>query len=199
MMGHVRRILTLGLAWVAAAVVAAVVAWQGVGLIGAQVTDSRPETLSAEEIDAALSPVQTTTAPTDAGDGSADTGSTTTASGQPGDASTSTSVGGSASSTTTTPPATTPPVVDRRTATMVGGTAAFEYSDGTVRIVYASPKPGYRLERQEEDDAGARVEFKGDAGTSRADAWWDGGPQLRIADHGEDSGDDDGHGGSDDD
>lgn len=48
--------------WLAAAVAAAVVAWQGVGLVGDQVTSRRPATLDAAQIDAALDESTTTTA-----------------------------------------------------------------------------------------------------------------------------------------
>jgi hypothetical protein len=57
----VRRTLALGLVWLAAAVTAAVVAWQGVGLVGDQVTSRRPATLDAAQIDAALDESTTTT------------------------------------------------------------------------------------------------------------------------------------------
>ena len=50
----VRRLLSFGLAWLVAAVAASVIAWQGVGLVGDQVTDRRPATFTADEIDAEL-------------------------------------------------------------------------------------------------------------------------------------------------
>ena len=198
--------LTFGLAWLAAAVVASAVAWQGVGLIGAQVTDSRPETLSAGQIDAELAEragsasttdadqpgAAVSTEPADAG-GPATGGPTTAV---PGATDDGTTTGSDGSTATTSSPTTTPPAVERRTATMLGGTAAFEYSGGTVRLLYARPAPGYDVERDDRDDGGIRVEFEGEDGTSRVDAWWDGRARLEPDDHGA-TGDDD-RGGDDD-
>jgi hypothetical protein len=180
----VRRILTFGLAWLAAAVLASVVAWQGVSLIGAQVTDSRPETLSAGEIDAELAEATATSErPTGATDGSTTAPTDDTRGGDPN--------GADPASTPTTTPPTTAAAAERQTVSMVGGTAAFEFSDGTVHILYATPNPGYRSEIDEGHDGGIRVEFEGNEGTSRVDAWWDGRPQIRTDDHGEHGGDDD--------
>ena len=181
-----RRILTFGLAWLAAAVLASVVAWQGVSLIGAQVTDSRPATLSADEIDAELADVTTTV----------DDGPSTTAppAGTGGTGGTADPGSGSGP---TTPPTTSAPAADpvTRVIPMTGGTAAFEFSPAGVRSLYARPNTGYRVERNEPDGNGWRVEFRGDDGSSRVDAWWDGGPQTRVSDDGADdsgeSGDDD--------
>ena len=49
------------------------------------------------------------------------------------------------------------------------------------RVFSASPNNGYALTRSGPgDNNGWRVEFEGDAGRSRVDAWWAGGPQHRI-------------------
>jgi hypothetical protein len=183
-MGGVRRILTFGLAWLAAAVTASVIAWQGVSLIGAQVTDSRPETLSAGDIEAELAePASPTDGPTGADGGTTATASTAaTGTDDPN--------GTAPTGTATTAPPTTAATVETQTVRMTGGTAAFEFSDGSVRLLYASPNPGYRWERKDSDNGGVRVEFKGDEGTSRVEAWWDGGPQIER-DENDSHGDDD--------
>ncbi len=177
-----RRIFTLSAAWLAAAIVAAVVAWQGVGLIGDQVTDDRDGMLSADEIDAALAdggggiplPPTTTTLPsssdttvagatppatTAAGAGTGDTGS------------------GTAPATTSAPaPA---PVVKPYNVT--GGTASISFSPSGVTVLLARPAPGWSV-KTEPEGGGVRVEFESGNARTRIDAWWDGGPQDRVED-----------------
>ncbi len=66
--------------------------------------------------------------------------------------------------------------------------------------MFARPKPGYRVRSEPSDGGGWRIEFDGDAGRSRVEGWWDGGPQDRVDDDGEsgsESGDDGGGSGSD--
>ena len=168
-MGAMRRTLTLGVAWLAAAVVAAVVAWQGVGLIGDQVTDDRNGMLSAAEIDAALA----------SGGGGIPVPPTTTTTLPP---SSATTVAGA------TPPSTAPatapepaPVVKPYRVT--GGTASISFSPSEVTVVLAQPDAGWSVKREPEG-SGVRVEFESGNARSRIDAWWDGGPQVRIEDAG---------------
>lgn len=151
-----RRTFALGLAWLAAAIAAAVVAWTGVGLAGDQVTDERLATLSSEEIEGALAAENAT--------------STTTTTGTP----------------TTTPPATEPPTTSGETRTFrtSRGTAALVFSPGGVTLDWAAPNAGYQVEQGPGDHGGWRVEFEGDDGRSRVEGWWDGGPQYRVDDDG---------------
>ena len=171
-----RRILTLGVAWAAAAAVAAVVAWQGVGLVGDQVTDDRPPTQSAAEVEAALAGTATPT----------------------GDGETPTTTSPTTTTTTTPPPPTTAPAAPALTPVLrsypvTGGTAVLSFSPEGVIGVTATPWTGYTVRSAPSDDGGWRVEFEGPAGRSRIDGWWDGGPQERVEDAaGTRSGDDDG-------
>jgi hypothetical protein len=152
----VRRNLALGLAWLAAAVAAAVVAWSGVGLVGDQVTDDRPATLSSAEIEGELAEATTTT--------------------------TTAAPPGSGTTTTTAPPSD----VQTRSFPTSRGTVALNFSPRGVEVDWASPSPGYQLEQGPGDNGGVRVEFEGDDGRSRVDGWWDGGPQWRVDDDGAD-------------
>jgi hypothetical protein len=153
----VRRLLTLGVAWVAAAIVATAVAWQGVGLVGDQVTDDRPASLTAAEVEAAVA----------AADASGDGGTT-------------------AASPTTAPPATTAttapnqPAPVTRTYDLVGGSTALRFTPEGVTVVFATPEAGYQVRSEPRDDGGWRVEFDGPGGRSRVEGWWDGGPQDRV-------------------
>jgi hypothetical protein len=177
-MGPVRRILTFGLVWLAAAVVATVVAWQGVGLIDDQVTGDRPLTLTAAEVDAALADART---------------GTTTAS--PSDPSTP--------ATETTGPGATASTLgpeESHTYRLTGGTTTLRFTPAGVTMVSATPEQGYQVRNGSGDGNGWRVEFEGAAGRSRIDAWWDGGPRTRIdddADRGQDDDRDDGGDGDD--
>ncbi|HKE77541.1 MAG TPA: hypothetical protein VKB57_28230 [Acidimicrobiales bacterium] len=192
-----RRFFAFGVAWLAAAVVATVVAWQGVGLIGDQVTDKQSSTLSAAQIDAALAGSSTTEAPgrsstsgrpptTTAAPGPAATGPGT-AGGGGAPAGTQPSGGDGPGATTAAPgPAATSPAPEparpiTRTYHLNGGTVTISFSPTAVRLVSGVPNPGYALTRSGPgDNNGWRVEFEGPGGRSRIDAWWAGGPQRRI-------------------
>jgi hypothetical protein len=178
----VRRILTFGLVWLAAAIVATVVAWQGVGLIDDQVTGDRPLTLTAAEVDAALADATTSTA---------------TASTAPPSAAETDTTGPRATASSSGPEET-------HTYRLTGGTTTLRFSPAGVTMVSATPEQGYQVRNGSGDGNGWRVEFEGPAGRSRIDAWWDGGPRTRIdddADRGQDDDredGDDGNGGGDD-
>ena len=162
--------LTFGLAWLVAAIAATTVAWQGVGLVGDQVTDERPATLTAADVEAALV----------AGDGG-------------------TAAGPTSPSTVAAPPSTgvtttsAPVPSETRSYALTGGSAALRFTPEGVTVVFATPDPGYRVRSEPTDDGGWRVEFDGDDARSRVEGWWDGGPQDRVDDDG--SAGDDGSGG----
>ena len=186
-----RRFFAFGVAWLAAAVVATVVAWQGVGLIGDQVTDKQSSTLSAAQVDAALAS-STTTEPTgrSSTSGTPRHATTTTAPGSANPGTTGgggTPAGGGPGATSGAPgPAATSPAPEPvrpilKTYQLTGGTATISFSPTSVRMVSAIPNPGYALTRNGAgDNDGVRVEFEGPAGRSRLDAWWAGGPQHRV-------------------
>lgn len=151
----------LGAVWVVAAVLAAGVAWAGIGVVGDQVTDDRPAPLSADEIAQAV-----------AGDRAAST--ITTA--PPTDATTTTAVPPTDASATT------------RTYRMEGGVATLRFSPAGVEVVGATPNEGFSVDWEPEHGNGVKVEFESDAHDSRIDAWWDGGPQVERRENGEDVG-----------
>jgi len=204
----VRRIFTLSVAWLAAAIVAAVVAWQGVGLVGDQVTDSRDDgMLTAAQVEQALAeggdgggisiPPTSTTLPATSDTTAAGTtppsttaagaGAGGTASGTSPERSTTPSRGNApASSTTGTgsggQPATTPapaPAAIVKTYSVNGGTASISFSANEVKVLWATPAAGWSV-RNEPEGTGIRVEFESGSGRSRIDAWWSGGPQDRV-------------------
>jgi cytoskeletal protein RodZ len=197
----VRRILAFGLAWLCAAVVAVVVAWQGVGVVGDQVTSDRPATLSSSEVEAALrdtatdpsssrsdgttsttppgvTPAQTTPAP-----GSAPATPTTPSR----TATTATRVpatsGGGGGNTGDGAAAPTVSPAENRTFLVSGGTVELRFAPEGTTLVYATPNAGYQITRNgPADNNGWRVEFEGPAGKSRIEGWWDGGPKARVED-----------------
>jgi len=196
-----RRVALYGIGWVAAAAVAILLAWQGVGLVGRNVTDNHPRALTADEARQALGDDPT------AGGGSPDTGSATTsptgAGGSPAESSSTT--GSTASrprptaTTATTQPAPSAPTTSPSTAggtvrtyNLVGGSTALRFDpSGTVTVVWANPNPGFRADVDSRDGGGVRVRFDGDSGRSQVEAWWDGGPRDRVEEQG---GDEDGSG-----
>ncbi len=167
-----RRLLTFGLAWLVAAVVATTVAWQGVALVADQVTDDRPATLTASEVEAALA----------AGAEGATTGPTSSDAAAP-----------SSTGPTTTATAAVPgPPPETRSYALTGGSAALRFTPEGVSVVFAAPNSGYQVRSEPTDGGGWRIEFDGDDGRSRVEGWWDGGPQDRVDDDGVDSSGDDG-------
>lgn len=139
--------------WLAAAVVAVVVAWQGVAVVGDQVTDERPAPLAASEIESRLGRTSTTTATT-----------TTAAPPLPTEGS--------------TPAA--PPAAETRTYNLTGGTASLRFGPAGVEVVFANPASGFSVEVEPEHGNGVKVEFESSSHESRVDGWWDGGPVDRI-------------------
>ena len=192
-----RRVALYGIGWVVAAAVAVLLAWQGVGLVGRNVTDRHPRALTADEAREALGngpgptggapdTAPATSPPGGAGSvaGSSSTSTTaarprptaTTATTRP---STSTAGPGPSASTATT----TGSVV--RTYNLVGGSTALRFDpSGTVTVVWANPNPGYRADIDDRDGGGVRVRFDGDAHRSELEAWWDGGPRDRVEEQG---------------
>jgi hypothetical protein len=160
----------LGAAWLAAAVAATAIAWQGVRLVGDQVTDDRPASLTAAEIEQAIA------------DGVAPS-------------TTESAEGGGSSTTDTTTPGQPPP--ETRTYPLTGGTARLRFTPSGVTAEFAMPNAGYEVRSEARDGGGWRVEFDGSAGRSRVEGWWDGGPQARVDDDGvdDDAVDDNGDGG----
>jgi hypothetical protein len=176
----VRRTLSYLAAWFAAGVAAVLLAGAGLGMVGRQVTGSRPAPLSAEQVRAELAAAEATstttssTTPTTAPSTTTTTGSTTSTTVQP-----PTDGGPAGSSTTTTAPVVAPPPTTR-SYDLVGGTVTVRFSAAGVTLVGATPKAGFSFEKGESHSGGLRVEFEGEDHKSRLDAWWDGGPQDEV-------------------
>jgi hypothetical protein len=201
-----RRVALYLIGWVAAAAVAVLLAWQGVGLVGRNVTDNHPRALTADEARQALEeggsspaggspdPSPTTTAPTGGGGSPAGSGTTGTTGMRPRATATT-----RPSTTTPTYPSTTRPGVPAptpttggsvvRTYNLVGGSTAVRFNpSGAVTVVWANPNPGFRADIDDRDGGGVRVRFDGDSGRSQVEAWWDGGPQDRVEERGGEGG-----------
>jgi hypothetical protein len=190
-----RRVALYGIGWVAAAAVAVLLAWQGVGLVGRNVTDNHPRPLTADEARQALGDGS------GAGDDPPGTGPATTspAGGSPAGTSATTSSASTRprpSATTATPrPTSTAPVSPStaagtvRTYNLAGGSTAVRFDpSGELTVVWANPNPGFRADIDDRDDGGVRVRFDGASGRSQVEAWWDGGPQDRVEEQGDGGG-----------
>ena len=185
-----RRAVTFGIAWLTAAAIAAVIAWQGVGVVGEQVTDDRPAPLQASEVAAALAEATTSTAPATGppagGPGTSTTlpgGATATVGSTPSAAPTTTAPTPAPAAVspapTTTVPVSAPAAAETRTYNLVGGSAALRFDAGTVTVVWATPNAGFTVDTGNEG-SGVRVEFESDAHRSRVDGWWDDGPRDEV-------------------
>ncbi len=82
----------------------------------------------------------------------------------------------SSTPTTTTPPA---PAATTQTFSLTGGTAAISFSSSGVKVLWATPNPGFEV-KIEPESPGVKVEFRADHHRSRVDAWWSGGPQSSL-------------------
>lgn len=184
-----RRAATLGALWLVAAAVAVAVAWQGVAIVGDQVTDQRPAPLAASEIESRLAETPTTAPATAATRAVPEAATEATTRAEP---STPTSVpaptthttadaaGPTAPPTVTAAPPDTAAAAETRTYNLRGGTVSLRFSPAGVEVLFANPAPGFTVEIEPGNDNGVKVEFDSDSHTSRVDAWWDGGPADRV-------------------
>lgn len=62
---------------------------------------------------------------------------------------------------------------------LVGGKTAVSFSPSEVRVLWATPNPGFEV-RIEVESPGMKVEFRADHHRSRIDVWWSGGPRHDI-------------------
>ena len=180
-MGGMRRTVVLVASWLAAAVVAVALAWQGVSVVGNQVTDERPPPLAASDIADRLTDATSTstTTSTPGSGGSASTSSTTstTSGGVPGSAPESTAT---TAAPATPPPSPPPPAAETRTYNLVGGTASLRFAPTGVTVVFANPASGFSVSVEPEHGNGVSVEFESEGHESRVDGWWEGGPVDRV-------------------
>jgi hypothetical protein len=198
-----RRVALYGIGWIAAAAVAVLLAWQGVGLVGRNVTDTHPRALTADEAREALGEGSVPGEPSGSGPaatsppgGSPSPGASHTSSTTSRPRATATTAPSSSPSTATSPsstspsgPATAPTTAGVvRTYNLVGGSAALRFEPGKVTVVWANPNPGFRADIDSRDGGGVRVRFDGDSHRSEVEAWWDGGPRDRTDEDGSSGG-----------
>ncbi len=188
-----RTIAIVGL-WVAAGVGAVTLSSAAVSMVGHKVTASRPASLDANQIRNELAEATGSTTTRVTGDAATSTSTPTTAGSTPSAGAgsdgrgTSTTrpttqstqgpnTGGNESLSTTTVASPGPTV---RTYSLTGGTATLRFSPNGVTVQDATPKPGFSVDVESEDDNGVRVVFRSEAHESRVDGWWEGGPRDRI-------------------
>ena len=198
-----RRVLLYGLGWLAAATVAVLLAWQGVGRVGTNVTDRHAAPLTAEQARQQLERATATATVlepggTPAGGPSGATGTTATTRPRATTASTAprsqaptpsttavTAPASSATSTSTAPPS---GATETRTYNLVGGSATLRFSPSGVTVVLADPKPGFSADVDEGSGGRVRIRFESDSHRSQVEAWWDGGPRDDVREDGGGSG-----------
>lgn len=174
-MEAMRRTLALAAVWLVAAAIALTVAWQGVSVVGDQVTDDRPAPLAAAEIENRLEAAAAAGSSTSSTSGA---GAATTSPAPSSAPSTAAPTSIAAPDVTTTAPAA--PAGETRTYNVRGGTATLRFLPSGVEVVFANPGAGFNVEIEPEHGNGVKVEFESDSHESRIDAWWDGGPVDRV-------------------
>jgi hypothetical protein len=203
----VRRVALYGLGWVAAAVLAVFVSWQGVSRVGTEVTNRHPRPLTTEEARQALA--RPPAAVPDAGQpgggqpgaGPAAPPTTATTARRPTATTAPTRQPGPAVIPTTRPAGPAPgpgpspapgpagssapaPGEVTRTYNLVGGSATLRFSPSGVTVLWADPRAGFRVEVDNRSDGGVRVRFESETHRSELEAWWDGGPRDRVQEEG---------------
>lgn len=197
-----RRRLGLVIGWAGTTAAAVALALAAVGAVSDSVTENRPGPLSAAAVSAALAEGTATTAPaggpastspttqhppattpstrhaTPSTTRPSGTSSSSTTGPSESSSSTSSTAPGPSTSVTTGPGGASPP--EERTYELVGGTARVRFADGQAELLAATPKVGFRVERESGDPGEVRVVFRGDGHESRLRAWWDGGPREEI-------------------
>lgn len=167
-------------AWVAALVVATVLAWQIVGLADSQVGDT--PVAVAPSLTTTTNGTESTTVPSTSTSTTAARATTTTT---PGATTSSSSGATSTSSSTATSSTTASEQWSLRTVSTTGGVVVVRYRTGEVELQAATPAPGFSVEV---DDAGpprVRVEFESEVADVRLEVRWENGA-LKV-----DVGDDD--------
>jgi hypothetical protein len=153
--------------WVAALVVATVLAWQIVGLADSQVGEVTPEAL-------APSPTSTVVSSTT-------TSADSTTSTQIATTSTGSSPGPTSSVTTPTSSVTTPPTTagstewSVRTINSSGGVVVVRFRPEEVVLQAATPASGFGVEVDDSGPPRVRVEFDNDEDSIRVEARWENG------------------------
>ncbi|MGH9003518.1 MAG: hypothetical protein ACRDYV_10350, partial [Acidimicrobiia bacterium] len=66
-----------------------------------------------------------------------------------------------------------------RTYQLVGGTVGARFENGTARLLWATPRPGFRVDSGGSSDH-VDVRFRGDGHESRLRAFWDNGPRSEV-------------------
>jgi hypothetical protein len=197
-----RRTAGLWFGWLVVTAAAIALALAAVGLVTHSVTENRPASLSAAAVADALKassngttgPTTTataTTAPTGSTTPTTPVSSTTT---RPAPRSTTTRP---VPTTTATTPATTstttrptdehndtspppaPAQAEDRTYNLVGGSAAIRFEGGRARLLWATPRPGFRLESSGDEDQ-VDIRFRSEGHESRLRAYWDNGPKAEV-------------------
>jgi hypothetical protein len=69
-----------------------------------------------------------------------------------------------------------PATAEDRTYNLAGGSATVRFEGGRARLLWATPRPGFRLESSGDSEE-VDVRFRSEAHESRLRAYWDNGPQ----------------------
>jgi hypothetical protein len=135
--------------WLAATTAAVTLGVVAVGVVTDSVTEDRPDRLSAIAVRDALNVADASPGPE-----------------------------------ATAPPATPTlaagaPAPEDRTYQLVGGTVGVHFENGGARLLWATPKPGFRVDSSGSSDQ-VDVRFRSDDHESRLNAFWDNGPRSEV-------------------
>ena len=78
-----------------------------------------------------------------------------------------------------TSPRPAPAAAEDRTDNLTGGSTAVRVEGGRARLLWATPKPGFRLESSGDSEE-VDVRFSSESHESRLRASWDNGPQAEV-------------------
>ena len=213
---HLVRRAWMLFGWLAGTAAAVALGIEAVNVVTATVTDGeRPAAMSPAMVSDALAeqsgapvPGGTDTSSSTTASGppaTTATGPSTTRASSPATATTRPTAASGPTATTratpttaTTVPATTPTTAspsggatappEERTYDLVGGMVAIRFENGAARLLWATPKPGFRVERRDDGSGQVDVRFESDDHESRLRAWWEDGPQAEVDERAENGG-----------
>lgn len=177
--GHddrVRSLVKLSLAWLAATAAAVALGVVAVGVVTDSVTENRPDRLSAIAVRNALTVPDASSGPETTAPPATTPSSRPAATGPPATSPPATAPA-PPTTTATAPPAGAAP--EDRTFQLVGGTVGVRFENGGARLLWATPKPGFRVESSGGSDE-VDVRFRSGDHESRLEAFWDNGPQSEV-------------------
>jgi cytoskeletal protein RodZ len=165
--------------WGAATGVAALVAWQALGLVSSSTEVDLLESQPVASVDSSARTPSSSSPSAAPGRPDEDEAAPPSVSPSP---TTSASISATTVASTTTTGSSSS--ATERTFTVEGGAVAVRFTPEQISVLWATPDPGYRVD-WEPEHGGLKIEFESDRHTTELEVWWDGGARHQISEEGD--------------